>query len=99
MVFLIRKRDARQLGQEAREEVRRQAVRLVKPGMSRKAVAEQLEVSRQHVGDWYKRYQVGGWASLRKGKRGRPVGRGRRLSAEQEAEVQRLITGKLPDQL
>ena len=93
------KRDARLLGQEAQEEIRRQAIKLLKKGMKRVEVARQLEVSRQHVGYWWKRHQRGGWNALRKRRRGRAFGSKRKLSAEQEKEVQKLITDKTPDQL
>ena len=93
------KRDARLLGQEAQEEIRRQAIKLLKKGMKRVEVARQLEVSRQHVGYWWKRHQRGGWNALRKRRRGRAFGSKRKLSAEQAKEVQKLITDKTPDQL
>lgn len=95
----MEKRDARTLGQEAQEEVRRRAVKLLKKGFTQKAVADELEVSRQGVNDWWKRYREGGWDALKKRKRGRVAGTDRKLSAEQEEEVQKLITDKMPDQL
>ena len=93
------KRDARLLGQQAQEEVRRQAIKLLKKGMKQVEVAAQLEVSRQHVGYWWKRYRQGGWNALKMRRRGRAFGAKRKLSAEQEKEVQKLITDKTPDQL
>ena len=82
------KRDARLLGQQAQEEVRRQAIKLLKKGMKQVEVAAQLEVSRQHVGYWWKRYRQGGWNALKMRRRGRAFGAKRKLSAE-EKEVQR----------
>ena len=93
------KRDARLLGQQAQEEVRRQAIKLLKKGMKQVEVAAQLEVSRQHVGYWWKRYRQGGWNALKMRRRGRAFGAKRKLSAEQEKEVQKLISDKTPDQL
>ena len=95
----MEKRDARMLGQQAQEEVRRQAIKLLKAGHTRVAVAAQLDVSRQHVGEWWHRYQQGGWAALKKRKRGVPKGTSRKLTPEQENEGRRLITDKMPDQL
>lgn len=92
-------RDARTLNQEAQEELRRQAIRLLKSGMSQKAVAEQIEVSRMAVHTWWKRYREGGWSVLKKRRRGRSAGEQSKLSAAQEEEVQRIITDKRPDQL
>ncbi len=95
----MEKRDARMLGQQAQEEVRRQAVKLLKSGYTHVAVAERLDVSRQHVSEWWSRYQEGDWAALKKRKRGVPKGASRKLTAEQKVEVQRLITDQMPDQL
>ena len=99
MLGSMEKRDARRLSQEAQEEVRRHAIKLLKSGHSRVAVAAQLDVSRQHVGEWWRRYQEGGWTALKQGKRGVAKGTSRKLTAVQEAEIQQLITDKMPDQL
>ena len=95
----MNKRDARLLGQEAQEEIRRQAIKLLQSGMTQVAVSQQLEVSRQHVGYWWKRYRKGGWDALKKQHRGFPKGVSRKLTEKQEREIQRLITDKTPDQL
>ena len=92
-------RDARQLGQQAQEEIRRQAIKMLNQGMTQLAVAKQLEVSRQHVGYWWKRYREGGWSALKKRRRGREPGSRRKLTPGQEQEAQRLIADKTPDQL
>ena len=42
---------------------------------------------------------AGGWAGVALKPRGRPTGTGRRLSAEQESEVQKLICNKTTDQM
>ena len=41
----------------------------------------------------------GGWNALKMRRRGRAFGAKRKLSAEQEKEVQKLISDKTPDQL
>lgn len=99
MLLSMEKRDARMLGQQAQEEVRRQAVKLLKAGHTRVAVAAQLDVSRQHVAEWWLRYQTGGWSALKQRKRGVALGTSRKLTPDQEAEVRDLITDKMPDQL
>jgi len=58
-----------------------------------------LGVSRQHVGEWCKRYEHGGKNALKKRKRGITRGTKRKLSAEQELEVQQTLIDKTPDQL
>jgi len=95
----MEKTDARTLSQEAQEQVRRQAMRMIDKGQSQSEVARQLDISKQTMSLWRKRYLEGGWAALRKRKRGRAVGTDRRLSRGQETEVQRTIVDRTPDQL
>jgi len=96
----MEKRDARSLHQDAQEELRRCAVRRLKGGATKTAVARDLGVSRETVSRWWSRYESGdGWSALKKRKRGRPKGSQRKLTAEQEREVQQIIAEKTPDQL
>jgi transposase len=95
----MEKRDARLLNPAAQEEVRRQAIKLLQQGQKQAAVAQQLEVSRQRVNGWWKRFELGGWSALRKRKRGPKNGSNRKLNQEQEQEIQKLISDKTPDQL
>lgn len=95
----MEKRDARTLTQEAQEEVRRQAIKMLNKGMTQQSVADALDVSRRAVGNWWKRYREGGWSAMRKQRRGRREGVARKLTEEQETQVQRLITDNTPDQL
>jgi transposase len=95
----MEKTDARTLSQEAQEQVRRQAMRMIDKGQSQSEVARLLEISKQTMSLWRKRYLEGGWAALKKRRRGRAVGTDRRLSKEQEQEVQKTIVDKMPDQL
>jgi transposase len=96
---MVDEKDTRTLNQDAQEEIRRQAMRLVGSGKSKTEVADLLGVGRSTVSRWFSRYKDGGWAALRKRKRGRAVGTNRRLSKEQEKEVQKTIVDKMPDQL
>lgn len=95
----MEKRDARMLTQDAQAEVRRQAVKKRLKGWTFVRIAQELEVSQRHAQQWWKRYEEGGWAALKKRKRGRAPGTDRMLSEDQEAELQRLISEKTPDQL
>ena len=99
MLACMEKRDARTLSQEAQEEVRRQAIKGLESGKSQAAVARELDVSRAAVNGWWKRHREGGWKALRKRRRGRKEGTDRKLTVEQEKEVQRVIVDKTPDQL
>ena len=71
---------------------------MLQKGRTQQRVADELEVSRTRVNGWWKRFQEGGWEALRAQKRG-PKKRSRKLTVEQEEEVQRLIADKTPDQL
>jgi transposase len=67
------KTDARTLSQDAQEQIRRQAMRLIDQGRSQSDVARLLDISKQTMSLWRKRYLQGGWPALRKRKRGRAV--------------------------
>ena len=72
---------------------------MVESGMTRVCVASILEVSAVQAGSWVKRYKNGGMKSLKSKPKGRPEGSGQQLTPEQEKEIQKLITDKMPDQL
>ena len=91
--------DTRTLNQEAQEALRNQIVRLRKAGRSHKEIADIVGVTESHCSRVWTRYQKGGASSVSKGKRGRRQGEQRNLSAEQEAEIKRLIIDKVPNQL
>jgi len=91
--------DMRSLSRAARHERRVQVIRLRKAGLSYELIAQQTGLSRTGVFNICARHEVGGAAALRDRVGGRPLGDGRLLSAEQEAEVRRLIADKTPDQL
>ncbi len=95
----MEKIDARTLNQEAQEALRNQIVRLRKAGRSHKEIADIVGVTESHCSRVWTRYQKGGASSVAKGKRGRRQGEQRNLSAEQEAEIKRLIIDKSPNQL
>jgi len=92
-------RDARNLSQDAQEEMRHRAIRALKAGKKQTHVATKLGVAQPTVNRWWKRYEKGGWAALRRRKRGRMIGSGRKMNVEQEKQIQKLITYKSPDQL
>ena len=84
---------------QALAERRRRAVRLREKGVLVNDVARECELSRGTVIAAHKAYRLGGWAEVALKPRGRPTGSGRRLSAEQEREVQKLICDRTPDQM
>jgi transposase len=91
--------DMRKLSRDARHERRVQVIRLRKAGHTYEAIAAQTGLSRTGVFDICRRHAIGGAKALRDAVGGRRTGEGRRLSAQQEAEVRKLICDKTPDQL
>lgn len=93
------KRDARSLSKDAQEEKRLTAIRMRQQGFAYKDIAAAVDVHISTVFDWWKRYQSGGVVALEGDRRGREFGANRSLEAWQEVELQKLIVGKLPEQL
>ncbi|WP_299589702.1 IS630 family transposase, partial [uncultured Microbulbifer sp.] len=58
-----------------------------------------LDVSSRAVQNWINAYKAGGFKALSAKKRGHPEGMNRRLTAEQEKNLQKQITDEQPDQL
>ena len=94
----MEKRDARSLTPKTQEEIRRQAIRLLKK-FKASQVADQLEVSRNAVYEWIKAHKAGGMKALKAKKQGRPKGTGLTLSEDQQAKVRIIICDATPDQL
>jgi transposase len=91
--------DARTISNDSLEQLRSQAVCLSRRGETNTAIAEIHCVNWRAVWRWLKRYATVGAAVLRAKRRGRKVGEQRTLAPDQEAEVQRLLVDKTPDQL
>lgn len=89
----------RTLSFEAREERRRQVVGLRRQGWTYEAIAEQTGLSRTGVFNICQRHAQEGARGLKDKRGGRKVGDCRALTAEQEAQIRRLICDKTPDQL
>lgn len=67
--------------------------------MSRAQIGEIVGVHGDTVGRWLKAYEVKGSKALKLKTRGRREGSGRRLDADQERRIQKLLIDKTPDQL
>lgn len=91
--------NARGLDQGQQYEIRKSIIRLDKGGKSTKEIAEILDVSIRHVQSVKKAYAKDGIAAIKPHKRGRRYGAKRRLTPEQEKEIQRVIIDKTPEQL
>lgn len=74
------------------------AVKAVVGGMGYVAAAKAFGVHRNVVSGWHKSYLAGGWDALKSKRRGRVKGAGK-LTAQQAAEVFKLVMDKQPDQL
>ena len=94
------KRDGRKLTPDQQKLIRIQAVDMVfKDGLSQRACAKLLGISRQYVCKWCKAFELGGYEALELGRRGRREGAQRLLLAQQCATLVKMITDKTPDQL
>jgi transposase len=93
------KEDARSLPEAAREEKRKQVIRLRRRGTTYEEIAEQTGLSESAVVKICHRVEERGLSATRERRRGRREAEGRNLSPEQEQDVQRVIADKTPDQL
>ena len=91
--------DARALSPQTQYELRKQIIRFRKKGMANKDVAEVIGTTPSHVSAIWQTYQNGGIEAIKPKVRGRRFGAQRRLTAEQETAVQKLLVDKTPDQL
>lgn len=91
--------DARTLSPQAQYELRKQVIRLRKKGMANKLVAEVVGTTPSHASAIWRAYERGGIDAISPKVRGRRHGAKRRLTAEQETAVQKLLVEKTPDQL
>lgn len=90
-------RDARQLSQDAQEELRLRAVDMVRAGLTQLAVAKYLQVSRAAVNGWCRRAEEGGPEALKKQKRGNPSEG--KLTGTQAAIICNIIRDNCPEQV
>ena len=74
--------DARTLSPQTQEQLRKQAIRLRKKGISFVSIAELLGVHRNTVSGWWRRYEAQGAKALKSRNRGRSEGEQRTLSSE-----------------
>jgi len=89
--------DLRTLTPEARKELKRVSIRLFKSGKNRTKISQEIGIRRETINQWVANYQKTGSLGKEK-KRGRPMGNGRTLTAEQEDQIKNKIIDKTPDQ-
>jgi transposase len=95
----MEKIDARKLSPEVQFELRKQYIRLRKKGMSNQLAAETVGLSACRTSTLWQLYKKDGWEAIKPKRRGRRHGDKRRLSAQQEKELQSLLVDKNPEQL
>jgi len=96
---LVEKIDGRKHPRVVKEQMRKEAIRMRKGGMSRNEVARILGVSPWSVTQWWQAYQREGSKALKVQAPGAKEGKGRALTAEKERFIQRLLIDKSPQQL
>jgi transposase len=94
----MEKQDARKLTPEAVEQLRRQAVGLRNKQMTYAAIAEILGVHPNTVAKWCLSFKKHGKKALKPKTKGVKHGTNRTLTPEQEADIQKCIVDKTPDQ-
>ncbi len=93
------KTNALSMGSKGQHELRKTIIRMLKDGKSGKQIAKYLGVSEGHVSNVKKLYANGGAGALKPAKRGRPAGKNKILTPEQEHEIQQIIVDKTPEQM
>jgi len=91
--------DLRGCSEEEKLMIRKRAIRMIKKGVKKKEVAEQLGVNKNSITNWWKSYEDLGSKSYRYEKRGIKKGDKKLLTDQQESRVQSMIVDKMPDQL
>ena len=91
--------DGRKLSSEAQQERRRQVVRAFRRGAKQRQIARDLGLSYSSVRMTVGRYKKDGPQGIQMGRRERPQGSCRTLTAEQEERIRRMITDKRPEPL
>jgi len=89
--------DLRTLTPDARKELKRVTIRLFKSGKNRTKISQEIGIRRETINYWVADYKKTGTFGKEK-KRGRPLGKGRTLTPDQEEQIQKKIIDKTPDQ-
>ncbi len=91
----IEKEVAWKLTQKTQEQMRKQGVRLRQKGKTFKEIGEIIGVHINTVWKWWQKYKAEGVKAIEAKKRGRREGTNRSLNAEQEVEIQKLISNMM----
>jgi len=91
--------EAEKLSPQEQFMLRKQIVALRKKGKTTAEVVEILGVKKRHIQATWKNYSEGGLKAIALKKMGRPKGENKKLTRDQEKEIQKLIIDKCPNQL
>ena len=92
----MRQNDARQLGHDILEDMRRRAVMAVQAGQSPEVVGKAFGLNRTTIYDWLAQYRRGGWGALK----AKPLaGRPPKLHGKQMQWIYNTVTQKNPLQM
>lgn len=95
----MEKEDARKQSREVLHERRKQVIRLHRKGVGVMQIVEQTGLSWSGVNTALRLFEQGGAAALKPNARGKKLGSGRSLSAEQERVIRMTIIDKRPEQI
>jgi transposase len=95
----MEKSDFRSIDSVTRNEIRKRAIRLIATGTQKKKVAEIFGVNQNTITNWVKKHKANGSKGLKDNVRGVKSEDKKLLNAEQEKQIQLMITDTMPDQL
>lgn len=95
----MEKQDLRSSSSLEKIALRKAAIRMIKKGVKKKDVAEQLGVNKNTVTNWFRSYQLQGSKSYHYNKPGVKSEDKKLLTQEQEVAIQAMIVDTMPDQL
>jgi len=94
----MEKHDLRSSKKEEKEALRLVAIKLYKQKKSQKEISILLNIHKNTIYQWVKKYKQDGLKGLKDQKQGHDEGIGRLLSVKQEKEIQNMIIDKMPEQ-
>ena len=94
----MEKHDLRSAKKEEKEALRLVAIKLHKQKKSQKEISILLNIHKNTIYQWVKKYKKDGLKGLKDQKQGHDEGIGRLLSPKQEKEIQNMIIDKMPEQ-
>ena len=95
----MEKEDFRRVDDATRASYRKRAISLIKQGKKKGEIALMFGVNKNTVSNWWKSYQSRGTAGFVSKKKGVSSESKKLLNSQQELQIQKMITDKMPEQL